>query len=114
MMEDQMNSMEALFEKTSDFVETRIQLAKLQAVSKLTDVASSMLSRVVVALIIILMVIILNTGIAIWLGEIFGKMYYGFFCVAGFYLLLIIILSANRGKWLKKPISDRLINKLLK
>ena len=108
-----MNSLEALFEKTSEYVETRIQLAKLQAVNKLTDVASSIISRVVIALIIILMVVILNTGIAIWLGDILGKMYYGFFCVAGFYLLLIIILSATRSTWIKKPISDRLVKKML-
>lgn len=113
-MQDQINSLEALFEKTSEYVETRIKLAKLQAVNKITDVASSILSRVVIALIIVLMVVILNTGIAIWIGELLGKMYYGFFCVGGFYLLLIIILSATRGKWLKKPISDRLIKKILK
>ena len=83
-MEDQINSVEALFEKTTDYLEARIELVKLQAVNKITDVLSSLVSRLIIMIIIVFMVVVLNTGIAIWLGDMLGKMYYGFFCVAGF------------------------------
>jgi len=112
-MEDQINSLEALFEKTTDYLEARIELMKLQAVNKITDVVSSFVSRLIIMIVIILMVVVLNTGIAIWLGEMLGKMYYGFFCLAGFYLLLVIILAAARRSWIKKPIGNKLVRKML-
>lgn len=112
-MEDQINSVEALFEKTTDYLEARIELVKLQAVNKITDVLSSLVSRLIIMIIIVFMVVVLNTGIAIWLGDMLGKMYYGFFCVAGFYLLLVIVLAAGRRSWLKRPFSNKLIRKML-
>lgn len=112
-MEDQINSLETLFKKTTDYLETRVELVKLQTVHKITDVVSSLVSRFIIVTIVILMVVVLNTGIAIWLGEILGKMYYGFFCVAGFYLLLAVVLAAVRHSWLKKSIGNKLVKKML-
>jgi len=112
-MENPINSVEALFEKTTDYLETRIELVKLQAVNKITDVVSSLVSRLIIMIIIVLMVVVLNTGVALWLGEILGKMHYGFFCVAGFYLLVVLILAATRRSWLKKPIANKLVRKML-
>ena len=112
-MQDPINSIEALFEKTTDYVETRIELVKLQAVNKITDVVSSLVSRLIIMIIVVLMIVVLNTAVAIWLGDILGKMYYGFFCVAGFYLLLLIVLASGRRIWLKKPISNKLVRKML-
>jgi hypothetical protein len=43
-----------------------------------------------------------------------GKTYYGFFLVSGFYLLAGIIVYSNREKWIKEPVSDAVIDKLLK
>lgn len=113
MMEHQINSVEALFEKTTDYLETRIELVKLQAVHKVTDAVASFVSRLIIMVMILLMIVVLNTGIALWLGEMLGKIYYGFFCVAGFYLLLVIILAIGRKSWIKKSVSDRLVSKML-
>ena len=112
-MEDQINSVEALFKKTTDYLETRIELVKLQTVNKITDVVSSFVSMAIVMIIIVLMVVVLNIGIALWLGEILGKFYYGFFCVAGFYLLLAVVLIATRRNWLKRAIGNKLVRKML-
>ena len=113
MHNDPIKSVEALFEKTTDYVETRIELVKLQAVNKITDMISSLFSRLIIMILVFFVIVVLNTGIAIWLGELLGKMYYGFFCVAGFYLLLVIILSIGKGSWLKKPVADKLVKKML-
>ena len=112
-MENQTNSLEALFEKTGDYLETRIELLKLQAVNKSSYVTSSMASRFVIALIISLIVLILNMGVSMWIGDMLGKMYYGFFLVSGFYILLAILLYYFRGKWIKMPLYDMLIKKML-
>jgi hypothetical protein len=112
-MESHTNSVEALFEKTGDYLETRIELLKLQAVNTTSEITSSVVSRLVIILLVGLITIILNAGIAIWLGDLLGKMYYGFFVVGGFYIIVALLLYSFRHTWIKRPVSDMLIKKML-
>ena len=112
-MESQANSVEALFEKTGDYLETRMELLKLQTINRTSDITSSIVSRLVLVVIVSLIVLILNIGIAIWIGDRLGKMYYGFFIVGGFYTIVALLLYAFRGKWIKGPVNDMMIKKML-
>ena len=58
-------------------------------------------------------ILILNIGIALLLGEWFGKSYYGFFIVAAFYLLAGIVLHFFLHKWIKELISAVIIKQAL-
>jgi hypothetical protein len=69
--------------------------------------------RLSVIIMISLFALVLNIGIALLLGELLGKSYYGFFIVAGFYLVAGIILHFFLHKWIKKPISDLIIKQAL-
>jgi len=109
-MQEQINS---LFEKSRDYLDTRIELVKLQAIDKAAKAVSATVSSLVIGIIILLMVVILSTGVAIWLGELLGKMYYGFFVVGGFYMLLLALIIACKSSWLTTPISDMIIKKML-
>jgi phosphoglycerol transferase MdoB-like AlkP superfamily enzyme len=112
-MESQTNSVEALFEKTGDYLETRMELLKLQTVNSASDLTSSVVSKLILVLIISLIMLLINTGLAIWIGDELGKMYYGFFIVGGFYIIVAIFLYAFRSKWIKRPVNDMLIKKML-
>lgn len=111
--ESKTSSIESLFKKTGDYVETRIDLLKLQAVDKTSEVTSSFVSNIVIGVLGIMMLSIFNIGIAFYLGEVLGKVYYGFFLVSGFYLLLAVLLYVFRKDWLKGPVQDKMIQKLL-
>jgi hypothetical protein len=113
-MEDQKNQMELLFEKASDYLETRLDLFKLKATQKSTDVISSLASRLILILIISLVVFMVNIGLALLLGEALGKSYYGFFVLGGFYLLVGVIFQAFKNKWVEEPVSNAIIKKLTK
>jgi hypothetical protein len=52
--------------------------------------------------------------LAFWLGEILGRIFYGFFVVAAFYGITGIILHFFMHNWLKKTISDYIIKNVLK
>ncbi len=108
------DTIEALFEKTNDYLETRFDLYKLKVVDKSSDIISSLASRLIVLLVFLLFIIIINIGIALLLGELLGKVYYGFFVLAGFYLIIGLIFYTNRKKWFKDPFADKLIRKFLK
>jgi len=114
-MESQVKeNIESLFEKTGDYLETRVDLYKLKAVDTSSDMLSSLLSKLIVLFVFSLFIVIVNIGIALLLGELMGKSYYGFFVVAGFYLITGLIFYSMRKKWFKEPIADKLIEKLLK
>ncbi len=112
-MENQPNTFGSLFENAGDYLETRLDLLKLQAISKSTDVTSSIVSRITIVLIISFGMFILNIGLALWVGELVGKAYLGFFVVAGFYALLALVLHLFRHAWLKEPVSSMIIKKML-
>lgn len=107
-------SIETLFEKAEDYTKTTAELVKLKAIDKSADVLSSLLSRLTVAIVVVMFVLLINIGFSLWIGELIGKPYFGFFIVATVYLLFSIILYSFKDQWIKIPISNFIITKLLK
>lgn len=105
---------EVLFEKAENYGKTTIELAKLNVIDKSAEVVSSLATQLVLAIMVAMFVLTLNVGIALWLGELLGKSYYGFFVVAGFHSFIAILLYVFRDQWIKEPISDTIISKMLK
>jgi hypothetical protein len=107
------NTIGSLLESTGDYVETKVNLFKLKAVDKSSDIISSIASWLVIALFIVFGFIIINVGLCIWLGDMMGSACYGFFAIGGFYLLLGVIILSFKSKWIKQPINDLIIKKIL-
>ena len=107
-------SIETLFEKTEDYVTTSVELLKLQSIEKTSDVVSSLASQLVIIIVVAMFTLTANIGIALWLGQLLGKTYYGFFCVAGFYGLVATVVYIFRDKWIKTPLQNSLIMQMLK
>src|SRR5690606_38962687 len=101
-MEEQSTSLESLYEKTKEYVNTNIELAKLKAVDKTSDILSSAVPRIIVGIFLVVFVMVFNIAVSLWLGEILGKSYYGFFTVAGFYLLLALVIHFGLSSTIKK------------
>ncbi|MEI6348736.1 MAG: hypothetical protein WCP69_12385 [Bacteroidota bacterium] len=113
-MEDNTNQIESLFKKTTDYGKTSYELIKLKALEKTSDVVSTIISHTFIVVIITSFMLFINLGIAFWLGEIFGKIYYGFFAIAAFYFLTVIILDVFMHNWLKHIVQNYLIKQVLK
>ncbi len=112
VMENQPNTFESLFEKAGDYLETRMDLWKLKATQKSSDIISTIASRLVSICILMLFIMLVNIGIALLLGEWLGKPYYGFLILAGFYLIAGLIFSAFKNKWVKDPVTKAIIKKI--
>ncbi len=113
-MEDNTSTIEMLFERAEDYTKTTIDLVKLTAVDKTADVLSSLISRLTVSIVFVLFAFLANIGLSLWVGELVGKVYYGFFIVSSIYLVLAIMLYIVKDKLLKMPISNFIIAKMLK
>ncbi|MEX0635998.1 MAG: phage holin family protein [Ferruginibacter sp.] len=111
-MLQQSENIEGLFEKAKDYVETRLELFKLKTALTTSEVVAELVGRIVLILFITIVVVLLNIGMALWLGEVLGKNYYGFLILAGFYSLLSVILYIFRKKWIKSPVSNAIIKKM--
>ncbi len=103
------NLIEPLLVRAEEYGKTAYELIKLQALNKTADVTSTLISRGVVVLAISIFIVLINIGISLWLGDILGKAYYGFFCVAGFYALTGVILYYFLHDTIKKRIGNSLI-----
>ncbi len=113
-MTDTVTSIESLFEKAQDYGSTSLGLLKLNAISKTSDIASTLATQLIIFMVVGLSVMIISIGVALWISEQLGHAWYGFFIVGGFYLLSGIILFLLRQDWLKNPIHNAIIEKFQK
>lgn len=111
-MEQQSENIESLLEKAGDYVETRLEIFKLKTALTTSDVVSELVVRIVLVSFISIVVMMLNIGLALWLGELLGKSYYGFLVLAGFYSLLAILMYFFREKMIESPVSNAIIKKM--
>ena len=112
-METAANSIESLFEKAEAYGKTTYELSKLKALETASIVVTSLVARLSVILMISMFALVFNIGLALFLGEILGKLYFGFFIVAAFYLLAGFVLHIFLHKWIRKPLSNLIITQAL-
>ena len=102
-----------LLQKTEDYGETSLELLRLQIIDKAADTVSSMVVKILVFLIIILIVFMLSIGASLWLGELLGKPYFGFFTIAFVYVILGLTLNYYQTRLIKTPVNNAIISKIL-
>jgi hypothetical protein len=112
-MEDYEKVIEALLVKAEEYGKTSFELAKLKALDKTSDVVSSLVPKLIVSLLIIIGLLFLNVGLAVWIGDLLGKLYFGFFVVAAFYGITGVIMHFFMHKRIKKIVRNGFINQAL-
>ena len=113
-MDDKATMLERLQEKAERYAKISIELFKLKAIDKAADAVSTVASNFAVIILFVFFVLILNIGLALWIGEMLGRSYYGFFVLAGFYLLVGLMVKAFKNQWIKKPVTNYFITQVQK
>jgi len=113
-MEDNTKLIESLLERTAEYGKASFELVKLKALNKTSDAVSSLIPHSVVVVLVAVFMLFLNLGLAFWLGEILGRIFFGFFVVAAFYGIAGFVLHFFMHKWLKKTVSNFIIKSVLK
>jgi hypothetical protein len=112
-MEDIGKQVEELLGRAVEYGKTTIELTKLRAVDRISDVTASLVSKIFGFAILLLFLLFASLGLAMWLGDILGKVYLGFFAVAAIYGLLAILIPLFLNKWIKRLICDFIIKRIL-
>lgn len=110
---EERSSFETLLERAEDYTKTSIELIKLKAVDKISDGASSAASKVAAMFFFVFFFLMLSVGIALLLGDLLGKAWYGFMAVAGLYGILFAVLFFIKQNWLKKMVGNSIIKSML-
>jgi hypothetical protein len=108
------DSIKTLIDKSKDYLETKIELTKLKTIDKSADVLSSVIVMVSMIFIASLVIVFISIAVALLLGKLVGSSHNGFFIVGGFYALVLLLMYVQRNKWIKTPIANGFINKMLK
>ena len=96
------------------YVDTRIEAVKLNAAEKTSAVIANLIAGVVVAVVFLFFIGFASIGAALILGIWIGKTWAGFLLVSFFYLLVGIIIWFARGRIIRIPVMNALIQQLFK
>lgn len=112
-MDDNTGILEELLEKAADYGKAELELAKLKAIDKASDIVSASVPSLIVLVSVGVFMLFLNLGVAIWVGGLLENLFLGFFVVAAFYGIIALVLHLLLRKWLKRKVGDYIINRVL-
>jgi hypothetical protein len=99
-------------ERSNEYLETNVELLRLKMIDKSSDVLSSLVTGIAVLLGIAIVLGILGIGLALYLGYLLGKLYYGFFIVGAFVGIAVLMLWVFRARWVKIPVCNSILKRI--
>jgi len=113
-MENKEITLENLFENVEQYSKTSFELYKHKAIYEIASLSSSLSVRFILVIVVTLVSLFVSIGIALWLGDVLKKNYYGFFIVALIYVSIWILLFLFKKKLIREPINNMVIKSMLK
>lgn len=99
-------------EHVSDYAKTYADLAKAKATKTASNAVAGMVLGIALFFLTFFFLIFAFTGIAWWVGSLLHSPALGFFSVAGFFLLLMILIFALKKKVIVPAIRNKVISKV--
>lgn len=113
-MNSVIDNIEQIAAAASSVAETKFELLKLRTAGKVSASLSSVIVIVMMAIFGSVAFMILSFGLAYFIGSKLGEVSYGFFIVGGVFALAGFLIYANRKAWVQEPLTNILIDKLVK
>ncbi|MFM2136348.1 MAG: hypothetical protein RL021_1748 [Bacteroidota bacterium] len=98
---------------TRQYIETRVELGKLQLIEKGSVVSGQLAARLILFLLSMSVIAFFSIAAALYLGELLGKTYYGFAVIGGIYSLACLLLYLNSYRWIERPVAGGVIRSIL-
>lgn len=106
--------MEELTDGLKEYVQTNIELFKLEATERTSVFGARLISALIVSMALLIFVLFSSISAALYLGNCFNDYCAGFALVTAFYLIVTLFLILCRRKLIENPLRDRLIRRILK
>ncbi|HTR28254.1 MAG TPA: phage holin family protein [Puia sp.] len=105
---------ENLIGHTRDYLNTRVDEAKLTVAERSSAVIARIIALTVVSVVFGLCLIFASVAAAWWLGHSWGRVWLGFLAVAGIYFIAGLIVWSARERLIRIPIMNSIIHQLFK
>ena len=107
------NKIEAFTDCFHNYVKTNCEIIKFEAVERTSSIGSSIITNLILVLVSVFLILFVSLGAGFYLSNLIGNTYVGFLIVAGFYLVLFIILLIGRKAFIEKPFREKIIREIL-
>ena len=111
-MEQAFAKAEELAEHVKEYVNNRIDQLKLSSAEKTAKLMSYFIAVLVVVLLVVFFILFGAVALSLYMGEVFGAVYWGFLFTGGLLLLFAWITGVFRKTILQFPIMNALIQQL--
>jgi hypothetical protein len=98
---DEINEVKDDFE---EYANAKLDMVKLHAAENLSRFFSGMIVKMVMFYLFFFVLLFISLAIAFWLDRLLDSNGYGFFIVAGFYLIAGLLFYALRRVFVERPI----------
>ena len=101
-----------IIDQLKEYAETRIKLAKYQAIDSSTSVVGSIVADIALVICLLLLFSFATVTLGFYLAEVLESFWQGFGCITLLYLIIAIVLKFKRHL-LGKGVTSALIQKIL-
>ncbi len=102
----------SVIDQLKEYFETRIKLAKYQAVDTGTSIISGIITGLILVIALLFIVVFISFTLAFFLADVLGSVWQGFGCVTLIYLITALIVNAKK-EGIGKTIANKLIDNIL-
>lgn len=102
----------SFIDQLKEYAETRIKLAKYQAVDTGTSVISNIVTGLILVIALLFLLVFVSFTLAFFLADVLESVWQGFGCVTLIYLIVALILNGKKES-IGKTIANKLIDKIL-
>jgi protein-S-isoprenylcysteine O-methyltransferase Ste14 len=113
-MEKTFVQIEDITENLKAYLHTKVELAKLNAAEKGSNVIANIIAGIIVMLIFFLCFVFAGIAFSLYINQFMNSNWIGFLIIASVYLLIGLLVWVARTKLLRMPIMNSIIQLLLK
>lgn len=93
-----------------EYLKIRLELYALRVTGKVAETLSRFMTAVILLLLVLITVIFLSISAAYFIGYTLNNTGLGFLVVGGFYVFLVFLTLLFKGKFIRKPMENSIIN----
>ena len=112
MLQEEFRKAEELAIHIKEYIQTEIELIKLNFAEKLSKILSNFLAIIILIWVLLLSILFASISLALFIGEKIGKMSVGFFIVSLIYLLIAMVSWYLRERFIRIPILNGILRQL--
>src|SRR5215217_6779877 len=102
---------QSIVDQIKEYIELQIKIAKYKAIDGSSGVIASIIVGATLAILALFLMLFASFTLGFYLSEVLESFWAGFGCVAGLYLLLVLIIALS-SKAIKNAIGDKMISKI--